>query len=464
MNNEHNQAIFDLVTEYENMIQRGLATFFDEKDYLKLVDYYEEEGLFERALEVVEQALKNHQYSADFYIRKAQLLLDTSREELALDVLEQAAVFAPGEADIFLLRAEALAYLNQTDEAFAILEDLKQTADQEEMSDIFVVEATIYENLEQFEQMFFSLKAALQENPRHKEALERIWLCVELSKNYEESINIHEEILDADPYSYLAWYNLGHAHSYLGHYEEAIEAYEFAYVINEKFEYAYRDCAEMCFELKLYHKALKCYLEILENFEPESEVLLRVGQCYQNLENYKTARKYYQDALRLDPLDDEVHFQIGECYACEEKWKSAIVAFRKAISIEDNREEYYAAIGNAYFRSGDLEKAEPNFRLATELASEESSYWIQYAGFLMDTGRGEEALLLLDEADLYAVGADLQYCRVACLFRTGRRQEAFYRLGEALIEDFGSHSTLFDLIPELERDPAVLSLISTYHE
>ena len=46
------------------------------------------------------------------------------------------------------------------------------------------------------------------------------------------------------------------------------------------------------------------------------------------------------------------------------------------------------------------------------------------------------------------------YCKIACLpFRLGKKQEAYYWLGEALSEYFLLHTALFELLPELKTDP-----------
>ena len=425
---------------------------------------YREDDQLDRALEVVEHALKHHSFSSDFYIKKAQILLDSHKEEETLQVLEQAAIFAPSEPEIFLLKAEALIYLGYSHDAFEILEDLKNSSDKKVLSDAYLVEALAYESQEEFERMFYALKAALKENPANKEALERLWLCVELSKKYEESVALHEEILDDDAYSFMAWYNLGHAHAYLGNYQLAIEAYEYAFLIDENFEYAYRDCADLCFELKEYQKALSIYLEYIENFEADGDVLLLVGRCYQYLKDYDAARLAYTRAIYLDPLNDEVYFHIGECYAGEQAWDNAIHYYQKALSIEDQQEEYYAALGEAYAQIEADEDAAPNFKRAIDIAPEESKYWIKFANFLMEADRATEALELLEEAENFAAGTELLYSRIGCLFNIGRRQEALYWLGEALYEDYKAYPSLFKFYPALENDAEVVATIATFME
>jgi tetratricopeptide (TPR) repeat protein len=463
MNFENNQSVSDLVSVYEMMKEQGQIAFMEESNFLKLAKFYEEEERLNEALEVIEQAIQQYSFSVDLYIKKAQLLIDGHQEDLALETLDMALIYAPSELEIQLLRAEALIALELFADALHLLNELKdQTDSSVELSEIYFIEAHIYEHQEQFEQMFFALKAALLENPKHNEALERLWLCIELSRNYEDSVALHEQILDKDPYSYLAWYNLGHAYAYLGNYCEAIEAFEFAFVIKEDFEFAYRDCAELCFEMKLYHKALKYYQEILEHFDPDSELLLRIGQCYQYLKSTNVARTFFMRALKLDPLNDEVFFHVGQCFASEGKWKSAIKSYEKAIRIEDKQEEYLAALATAYQAIEAPKKAEKHWKMAIRVAPERSEYWVQLAHFLINLNRGEEALSFLEEAEEFAAGSDLMYCRIACLFAIGRRQEAIYWLGEALHEDFDMHKALFELLPQLKQDDDVINLITAY--
>ena len=453
----------DLVSKYEALVEEGRTALWKEDELLDLILYYETEHLFDRALEVADQGIHQYRYSLDFYLRKAQVLLSCRKEDLAISTLDEAEHLAPEALDIALLRIEALISLDLFEDALASLQTLRaHTNNLQELSDISLSEALVYEAREQYDFMFYALKKAIWENPENKEALERLWLCVELSKKYQESIDFHEQLLENHPYAYLAWFNLGHAYAYLGQYEKAIEAYEFAYVINERFEFAYRDCAEICFELKRFEQALKCYSEVLEYFEPDQDLLLRIGQCYQHLGDFPTAKAFLSKAIHLDPMNDEVHFHLGECYAGECDFRNAISAYRKAIQIEDKREEYYAALGEAYCRENRPALAEQMFREATDIAPETPDYWIQYVRFLMNRQQYNLALDLLDEAIDYAVGPELDYCRVACLFLAGFEQEAFIQLSETLQEEFEHHTLLFEFLPVLESHSKVQALLTVF--
>lgn len=464
MNRKYSQAIADLVAAYEATAQSGLAKFFDPQVYHELISYYEEDEQLDRALEVTEQAIAQYQFSAEFYIRKAQLLLEGQQEYLTLEVLNTAIIYAPNSLEIKLLRAETLTYLDRTEEAMELLERAKSdhSRSPEEMSDILLAESLIYQHKEEYELMYYVLESALKENPKNKEALDRVWLAVELSKQYENSIHLHEWIINEAPYTALAWYNLGHTNAYLGNYDEAIEAYEYTFIIDPKFEYAYRDFADLCFEMKKYTKALDAYLEMIEHFEAESETLLRIGQCYKQLGNLDEAWAYFLKALQQDSLNDEVYFHLGTCYAAQGRYKEAAKAFQKAISIEDQQEDYHVALGQTHFFLNHFDEAILHFQNAIDLAPEQTHCWVQYAHFLLKMNKGEEALALMEEAIEQSYDPELVYGQIACLFFLGRHQEARYRLGEALEEDPFAHQTLFEICPALNQDKNIHSLIAVY--
>ena len=79
---KRDQALHELVAEYEQSSRQGLRVFLGEEAFQQLLDYYEEEEQLEKAIEVSDLAISQHAYSADFYLRKAYLLLRVKREDL----------------------------------------------------------------------------------------------------------------------------------------------------------------------------------------------------------------------------------------------------------------------------------------------------------------------------------------------------------------------------------------------
>ncbi len=459
---EHQEGLLQLARTYELMVADGHIELMSEQMCQSLIDFYEVEGQLDRAIDVAQYAIQHYQYSVDFKLRLAQLYLEAGREDDGLAVLDHAEYIAPAEIHIYLLRAESYVLLDDPYGAFEAIEKAKSMARGSLMAEVLVVESMIYESREDFLQMYQTLKAALQIVPNHLEALERILAPIEYLRNYEASVQLHEALLEEDAYAYLAWFNLGHAQAYLGNYELAIEAFEYAYLINPNFEIAYREYGDLCFELRQYRRARRCYEEMREQFEADADLYAKLGNCYLHENRLTEARKNFFLALQQDPLNDEILHLIGTCYAQQENWRQAIAYYRRAISIEDACEAYYVQLAEAYFHAEAYQLAETNFIKAIQIAPEEPQAWIQLIMFLMTTDQQGRAFEIIDQAQEQACSAELTYCRIACLMVMGRRQEALYWLGEALQEDFDAHQMLFELVPELETDPDVIRLLAIY--
>ena len=289
-----------------------------------------------------------------------------------------------------------------------------------------------------------------------------MWYCVESARKYEESIELHEKILEEDPFCSLAWYNLGAAQQYLCNHEEAIEAYEYSFLTNEYFEYAYRGCAEVCIYTKDFRKALECYQDVLERFEPDDDLFFCIGKCYEKLKNFPVARTFLHKAVLFNPMNDEAWFHIGECYSGQKKWKKAVHAYLKAIRINDLNEDYFKSLAEAFCKIGKYREAEIHFRAAADIAAEDAKHWIRLAQFFMDTQRLDEALKVLDEAEECTYGSELLYYRSAFLFKLGKKREALLVLEEALCEDFYAHGSMFSIMPLMAKDSEVKAIISVF--
>lgn len=451
-----------LITEFEEQGQILTNECWDEKSYLRLINHYEKQCQFDKALQVTSLALRLYKFKPDFFLIKAKLLVSSHKPLAAISVLEQAYALSPADQEISLLKAKAYALSQQFDESLRIISDLKCEFLKTDLTELLLVEAFIYETMKDFNKMFDSLREALILNPNNHEALEQIWVSVEFSKKYDESVQLHQDIIDKNPYSYLAWYNLGHAYSCLGEYEKAVEALEYSFLINPHFEQGYLDCAELCLQVNMFEKALRCYQEANEMFGPDAELIVYVAECLIKLDRHKEAKTKLQKAIYHDPYNEEIFYYLGECYCAEANWKKAIKAYIQAIELDDQREEFHAGIALAYENISNIKKAESHYRKSANCGLEQSKYWCLYISFLINSKQFEKAEKNLVRADKYSFGADLLYCRSAFYFLTDSRENAISTLEEALSENSKESHILFKLCPQLNEDKEVMSMIRYY--
>ncbi len=460
--NHEESNVQDLILQYEGMIAKGTTVFLEQDAFQDIVDYYEEEFLYAKALEVIRHALIQYPFSAVFHIRKAQLLLEEDRIEAATEALKIAKLYEPNNVDIFLTESEIFHQAEDYRAALQCLDTALLFADSGDWEDIYLLEASIYESMENYEAAFESLIKVLQQNPFNEMAFSRLWLCMELGETYEEGIAVHLEIIDRAPYSYWAWYNLGHAYLQLGLYEKAFEAYDYAIVINEDFEFAYRDVIQTLFRLENYQLARRYVQDYREHFEVDADVLLWEGECLEYSGDLEAARATYLQALKYDSIEGHLYYRIGVTYSKQNQWKQALRTFEQALMHNKENEEYHIAMAEVYNQLDEVEMAHSYFNKAILLAPEETITWMSYLEFLIDEEAFSSAFEVIADARKYGYHRLFDLAEVAVLLLSGQRQEGMLQMIQFLEEGSSDFYKIFDIAPELKDDTELLLLIRDF--
>ncbi len=459
---KRDKKLISLVSSFEQKIASGQQAYLDESTLQKLINYYEDELMYHKAIEVLNIALDQYRFRSDLYIFKARILYKLGNFTKALANVNKAQSIAPYELEIQILKARILGSNGQLNEALELVNELKLKTHHSDLVEVYICESHIYETMQDLDKMFDSLVKALDIAPGCEEALERIWFAVELSKRYIDSIRFHEKLLNKDPYSYLGWFNLGHALSCIGEYSAAIDALEYAFIVNKDFSVGYLDCADICCQTKNYSKALEIYKEYFAVFGYDEELLIKLSECQFELGMYDEAKSTILKSIELDPYCDESYFILAKCYAKKDNWSQAIKGYLKAIAIEDLVEDYYLGLGKAFYATGAYSKAEQYLRKAALMAPEDCNYWVDYVVFLLSIRDLDKAFIVLNEASKSTFSAGLLYCEFAALHFAGKREEGIKILEEALMENIDEHSLLYEIEPEFRLNNEISSMIKYY--
>lgn len=461
-NNRRTHTLLNLITDFEALIERGEVGFFDRKEFIELIDYYQEEQKIDKAIEVVDYALEQYKYIIEFYLVKSKLLLQKNSPKLAIHYIEHAEKISPYESEIRILKAKALSMLGHVADARQILSELGMVADQLNVVEIGLCESYIFEYEGDYEKMYIRLKEVLDHAPDNEEALEKINYASALARRFEENIDFHNEILDVNPYNYLAWYNLGQSYANVGEYEEAIDAMEYSFIIKGDFESGYLDCADMCIQINRFDQAATIYKDYLEAFDKDPFVLVNLVSCLLELKEVKEAKSYALDAVKLDPYNDEAFYLLADIYKKEGKWESALNAYFKAIEIEDGREEYFEGLAKMYDKLNEPVKAEKYFNEMLELEPSEEQYYIEFSKFLIRNKKYAKALkvIKLSEDNVYSL--DILYLKIICLLSLNKKSRAIALLDVVLEENFEKHNILEEMMPGVLQDEAIQGILKYY--
>src|SRR6186997_2656350 len=340
-----NSELQEILKRYENLKKGRSHSYIDEESFEKIIDYFDEKEDISSALEAAEKGAEQYPFSSTMLIRKADLLIATHKYRDALSLLDHAAMLDSTDINVYILKTDAYLALDKQEKAVEILEQALALFTGEERISLLFELADVYDDYQEFEKVFDCLKLILEEEPNNEEALYKICFWTDFTGRNEESIRLHQTIIDDFPYNELAWFNLAAAYQGIKLYEKAIDAYQYAITIDDKFAYAYRNMGDAYIRLRKYREAIEALERVNELAKPEDVIFEAIGYCYDRLKNFANARFYYRKAQHLRQDDSKLHYKIACTYFNEGNYESCLKQLDHALKIHRTQAEYNLLAG-----------------------------------------------------------------------------------------------------------------------
>jgi tetratricopeptide (TPR) repeat protein len=448
---EDRELIRELLRQYENLKNGRTHSFIEEESFEKIINYYEEKEELTKAVEAADLAIGQYPYSAALLVRKADILLVLRQYREALAILDHASLLDSRDINLYILKTDAHLALDEPEKAVALLEEALATFEGEEKVELLFELSDVYDDYEEFDKVFDCLKVILEQDPENEEALYKICFWTDFTGRNEESIRLHQHIIDEFPYSELAWFNLAAAYQGLKLYEKAIDAYLYAIAIEEKFDYAYRNMGDAYIRLRKYKEAIEALEKVTELSKPEVVIYEAIGHCYDRLKNYAQARFYYRKASHLNQEDSKLFYKIACTYFNEGQWQHCIKQLDQAMKIHRQQPEYNLLMGECKLEMGLIKDAVQAFLNVVRIRPRNVSGWEALIRCLYKGSFHDEALEQVEAALQVTSGKPLFiFYKSAILMAMGKSKEAILQLENAM-----------SLAPKLlkkfvELDPAVL--------
>lgn len=453
----------DLLGRYEQVKRGESAGMMDEEDFERIIEYFFQDSNEEQAMLACDIARTYYPFSSSVLLLRAEILTQSQKFGQALKCLDELDQYDQQNLDAILLRADIFVSQHKYDKATQLLETATEHFEAKDKVELLLELADVYDECEEFEAVFDTLKKVVKIDKRNEEALQKICFWTEFNGKNEESIELHTALTDEDPYNALAWFNLGSAYQGMKLYEKAIDAYEFCVAIDETFEFAYRNMADAYMRLKWYEKALEVLEKHLEIAKPEDVIFEAMGYCWEKKKNFPKARHYYRQASQLSPKDDGIFFKIGETYSREKQWEKAVKSYSVALHLDKENAAYCMAIGNCLMELDVKNEALVCFLNAVRLKPGNKTTWVALIRGLFLAKYYEEALTQLAIARSHCgEKPDFSYYHAAILMEMGKSKEALLQLELGLREAPGRIKIFTELNPENLRRSAVVDLIGRY--
>ncbi len=456
---ELNQILID----YYNLKAGKKHQFLDEDSFIILIDHFDEKENHLEAVLAAEIGLAQYPYSSELMFRKADLLISTKKYNEALDLLDVAALYDGKNISFFILKTDALMALDRQPEAVELLQSALEYFEGEEKVDLLFDLADVYDDYEEFDKVFDCLKVILEEEHNNEEALYKICFWTDFTGRYEEGILLHLKIIDESPYNEIAWFNLGTAYQGLKLYEKAIDAYQYAIVIEEKFDYAYRNMGDAYLRLRKYKEAIEVLEKVLELSRPEDVIYEALGHCYHKLKNTAQARFNYKKAVHLNNEDARLHYKVANTYMLDGQWLKAVKHLEDALRLNRNSKEFNLAMGECKTQLGIYKEAIIYFGLVVLHRPTNVSAWSALLKCLIKAKMLEQA----NERCLVALyqtsnKSTIQFLYTAILFAQNKNKEAIIQLENAMENDPKHLKILLEINPNILQNNQVLDIVARY--
>jgi tetratricopeptide (TPR) repeat protein len=457
------EELKEMLRQYENMKAGRRHSFLEEESFERIIDYFDDRNELAQAMQAAELAMEQYPYSSVLMVKKADLMIASRRYREALDLLDQAEVMDSGDINIYILKTDAYLALDLQAKAVEVLEAAIIQFEDDERIELLFELADVYDDYEEFDKVFDCLKLILEADPNNEEALYKICFWTDFTGRNEESIRVHQRILEEYPYNELAWFNLAAAYQGLKLYEKAIDAYQYAITIDEKFDFAYRNMADAFIRLHRYKEAIEPLEKVIELSRPEDVIYEALGHCYDKLKNYAQARFYYKKASHLNPEDSKLYYKIACTYINEDQTESAVKQLQNALRLQPLQSEFNLAMGECMVDLGRYQDGIEYFGNVIRVKSKSIKGWSSLLECLM---KGN----LLEEAEEYAQTAYEEtgnkpvflFYKTAILFAQGKSKEALNQLEAAMEKAPKLIKKLITLNPRLLQHQHVVDIVARY--
>jgi tetratricopeptide (TPR) repeat protein len=459
---EDKEELKELLQQYENLKQGRGYSFIEEDAFEQIIEYFDERDDLAAALEASDYGIEQYPFSSILQIKKADILIAKRHYREALALLEKAELLDRGDINLYILKTDVYLALDQQKKASDLLENAIHLFNGDERIELLFELADVYDDYEEFDKVFNCLKLILEQDQTNEEALYKICFWTDYTGRNEEGIKLHQKIIDENPFTELAWFNLGAAYQGIKLYEKAIDAYQYAIAIDEKFDYAYRNMGDAYLRMRKYKDAIEVLQKVLELSRPEDVIYEALGHCYDRLKNYAQARFHYRKASHLAPEDSLLHYKIACTYMNEGQWETAIKNLDNAIRIQRSP-DYNFALAQCYMSLNKIKDAIIYFSNFIKARPKNIKGWKELIKCLYHAGFYEEALEQVYNAIKNTRNKPiLLFYKAAILFTIGRSKEALVLLDSAMAKYPKMIKHLIELDPSLLQNAPVNLLIAKY--
>ena len=336
---EEDDEVTDLVKRYEAAKANRSTNFFDVSDFESIINYYIDIFNFNKALEVIVQAAKQHPQSSTIQLKKAHVLVERGQPLKSMKILKDIEILESGNPEFYIMKGTAYSLMGDITKALKSYNKAVDSDVDNEEEILFGIALSLqHQNF--FKESVDFLERAQHINPGNNKYLYELGFAYEKMGDSERSVKLYLKYLDEDPFSEKAWYRLGIVYNKLGRKKDALEAFDFTIAINDENSLAIYNKANILSDMDKYEEALIEYLSYAKIEYESVDGIIAVAYCYERLGKYDLAEDYYRKAIAEEPEYAEGWSGLASIAYEKDNFEESIYYIKRAIILEPDNSEY----------------------------------------------------------------------------------------------------------------------------
>jgi tetratricopeptide (TPR) repeat protein len=434
------------LSKFESMLKTNKVLFFDSEEFEEIILHYLDMGKASLAKKALKLALEQHPKSTGLKLVQVEMLIYEDKLDVAEKLLNELFAIEPHNEEIYIQKASIYSKRDNHEKAVELLKTaLQYTDDYADVYNLIGMEYLFMDNLELAKQNFIK---CLEEDTEDQAALYNVVYCFEFLDQNEEAITYLNQYTDKNPYSEIAWHQIGRLSYGLKKYPEALRAFEFATYIDDEFLGAFMEKAKTLERLKRYEEAIESYNRTIELDDPTSYALLRIGKCHEKLGNKVLALKFFNKTVHEDPLLDKGWIAITDFYVRQKNFQKALYYVNKALSIDNENRFYWKRYATINKEMNFFEEAEYGYRKAVEHGDYMLDTWLFWVDILQFLGEFESAIqTLLQASEYFPEEYEIEYRLAGLNLMLHETEKGKFHLSNALRLNFKNRMLLEHLFP-----------------
>lgn len=451
------------LSKFESMLKTNKVLFFDSEEFEEIILHYLDMGKAALAKKALKLGLDQHPKSTGLKLVQVEMLVFDDKLDIAEKLLNELYAIEPNNEEIYIQKANIYSKRDQHEKAVEFLKiALTYTDDYADVYNLIGMEYLFMDNLELAKESFIK---CLEEDLEDQSALYNVVYCFEFLDQNLEAITYLNKYIDKNPYSEIAWHQVGRLYYDLKDYENAIRAFDYATLIDDEFLGAFMEKAKAYERLKRYEEAIESYNRTIALDDATSYALLRIGKCHERLGNTALALKYYNETVHEDPLLDKGWIAITDFYLRQKNYQKALFFVNKALAIDNQNRLYWKRYATINKEMNFFEEAEFGFRKAVEFGDTALDTWLFWVDILQFLGEFDSAIqTLLQASEYFPEENEIEYRLAGLYFMIQENTKAKFHLSNGLRLKFDNYVLIEDLFPVVWTKKIVRNYIDKYQK